>query len=74
MAKPGRTDQKGYVTKASDMFSFGLVVSRPCSGLRIHAKLCLQCIHALEGGEFLLLNDYQDLATRGIKPEQEILI
>jgi serine/threonine protein kinase len=31
------------VTKASDMFSFGLVVSEPrlYSSLRIHAKLCL---------------------------------
>jgi len=26
------------------------------------------------GGEFLLLNDYQELVRRGIKPEQEILI
>jgi hypothetical protein len=33
-----------------------------------------QCIYALGGGEFLLLNDYQELARRGIRPEQEILI
>ncbi|OCL11970.1 kinase-like protein [Glonium stellatum] len=45
------------VTKASDMFSFGLV-----------------CIYALGGGEFLLLNDYQELVKSGITPEQEILI
>ncbi|KAF9731772.1 hypothetical protein PMIN06_011227 [Paraphaeosphaeria minitans] len=45
------------VTKASDLFSFGLV-----------------CIYAMGGGEFLLLNDYQELARRGIRPEQEILI
>lgn len=62
------------VTKASDIFSFGLVVSELCSSSRIHAKLCLQCIYALGGGEFLLLNDYQELARRGITPEQEVLI
>ncbi|KAI2603666.1 kinase-like domain-containing protein [Hypoxylon sp. NC1633] len=45
------------VTKASDMFSFGLV-----------------CIYTLGGGELLLLNDYQELAKSGIRPEQEILI
>ncbi|KAI1395214.1 kinase-like domain-containing protein [Hypoxylon fuscum] len=44
------------VTKASDMFSYGLV-----------------CIYALGGGDFLLLNDYQELAKIGIRPEQEIL-
>ncbi len=62
------------VTKASDMFSFGLVVSEPCSSSGIHAKLYLQCIYALGGGEFLLLNDHQELARRGIRPEQEILV
>ncbi|KAF2433944.1 kinase-like protein [Tothia fuscella] len=35
------------VTKASDIFSFGLV-----------------CIYTLGGGEFLLLNDYKELAER----------
>ncbi|TAQ83182.1 hypothetical protein B7494_g8496 [Chlorociboria aeruginascens] len=45
------------VTKASDIFSFGLV-----------------CIYTLGGGEFLLINDYQELVKRGIRPEQEILI
>jgi serine/threonine protein kinase len=62
------------VTKASDIFSFGLVVSELCSSSRIHAKLCLQCIYALGGGQFLLLNDYQELAKSGISPEQEILV
>lgn len=62
------------VTKASDIFSFGLVVGKPCVNLRIHANLCLQCIYALGGGEFLLINDYQELVKSGIRPEQEILI
>jgi serine/threonine protein kinase len=62
------------VTKASDVFSFGLVVSAPCSLSSVHTKLYLQCIYALGGGDFLLLNHYQELATRGITPEQEILI
>ncbi|OTA31716.1 hypothetical protein BTJ68_08680 [Hortaea werneckii EXF-2000] len=44
------------VTKASDIYSFGLV-----------------CIYALGGGNLLLLNNYQELAGRGITPEQEIL-
>ncbi|KAK0111174.1 hypothetical protein ONS95_001550 [Cadophora gregata] len=44
------------VTKASDIFSFGLV-----------------CIYTLGGGEFLLLNDYKELAERGVSAEQEIL-
>ncbi|KAF1956011.1 kinase-like protein [Byssothecium circinans] len=44
------------VTKASDIFSFGLV-----------------CIYALGGGELLLLNDYQELVSRGITPEQEVV-
>ncbi|KAK3364123.1 kinase-like domain-containing protein [Lasiosphaeria hispida] len=45
------------MTKASDMFLFGLM-----------------CIYVLGGGEFLLLNDYQELVKNGISPEQEILI
>jgi serine/threonine protein kinase len=60
------------VTKASDMFSFGLVVSR-CLSSRVHTKPCQQCIYALGGGEFLLLNDYDELVRLGIKPEQEII-
>ncbi|KAJ0162091.1 Serine/threonine-protein kinase ppk4 [Colletotrichum tanaceti] len=44
------------VTKASDIFSYGLV-----------------CIYALGGGDFLLVNDYQELVQSGVTPEQEIL-
>jgi serine/threonine protein kinase len=62
------------VTKASDIFSFGLVVGGPYLNIRIHTKLCLQCIYALGGGEFLLINDFQELIKSGIRPEQEILI
>jgi serine/threonine protein kinase len=43
----GQTGQG--VTKASDMFSFGLVVSMPCSSLKIHAKLCLYSAYMLWG-------------------------
>jgi hypothetical protein len=38
-----------------------------------HADCYLKCIHALGGGDFLLLDDYQELVNRGITPEQEIL-
>jgi serine/threonine protein kinase len=62
------------VTKASDVFSFGLVVGDLCLNSRILANLCVQCIYALGGGEFLLINDYQELVKSGIRPEQEILI
>ena len=61
------------VTKASDVFSFGLVVSEPSSTPRTHAKLCLQCIYAIGGGELLLLNDWKEMEKKCIKPEQEIL-
>jgi len=50
------------VTKASDVFSFGLVVSEPHSSPRTHAKPCLQCIYALGAGNLLVLKDYQALA------------
>lgn len=62
------------VTKASDIFSFGLVVRRPYLNLRVHINLCVQCIYALGGGAFLLINDYQELVKSSITPEQEILI
>ena len=61
------------VTKASDVFSFGLVVSEPCSSTKTHAKPCLQCIYALGAGDLLVLKDYQALVKNGIMPEQEIL-
>ncbi|KAK5651308.1 hypothetical protein OQA88_12603 [Cercophora sp. LCS_1] len=46
------------VTKASDVFSFGLV-----------------CIYTFGGGDLLILSgdEYQELARRGISPEQEML-
>jgi serine/threonine protein kinase len=62
------------VTKASDVFSFGLVVSERSSNLNFYAKVCLQCIYALGGGDLLLLNNYQELVKSGIMPEQEILV
>lgn len=62
------------MTKASDMFSFGLVVSESCSNARMHAKLCLQCIYALGGGEFLILNNYSELVKHDVMPEQEIMV
>jgi serine/threonine protein kinase len=64
------------ITKASDIFSYGLVVSGPSSISRIHAELCLQCIYALGGGDLLLLEDEKEiaeLAEHGITPHEEIL-
>ena len=61
------------VTKASDIFSFGLVVSEPGSSLRIHTNLRSQCIYTLGGGEFLLLENYEELKSHRISAEQEIL-
>jgi serine/threonine protein kinase len=62
------------VTKASDIFSFGLVVSELGVHSRMYTKPCVQCIYDFGGGEFLLLNDYQELVKSGISPEQEILV
>ena len=61
------------VTKASDVFSFGLVVSEPFSSPITRAKLCSQCIYALGAGNLLALKDYQALVKNGVTPEQEIL-
>lgn len=62
------------VTKASDI-SFGLEVSEPCLNSRVHAKLCVQCLYALGGGEFLLIKGYQELVKSGISGRnKEILI
>jgi len=61
------------VTKASDVFSFGLVASGAFSSLCIHTKHYLQCIYALGAGDLLVLNDYQALVESGVEPEQEIL-
>ncbi|SMQ54442.1 unnamed protein product [Zymoseptoria tritici ST99CH_3D7] len=43
------------LTKASDIFSFGLV-----------------CLYALGAADYLLLDDYQELASRGVSPTQEM--
>ncbi len=61
------------VTKASDVFSFGLVVSELYASPRTHAKSCLQCIFALGAGDLLVLKDFKALAKNGVMPEQEIL-
>jgi hypothetical protein len=62
------------VTKASDIFSFGLVVRKLHFRFWIHAKYCSQSIYTLGGGELLLLTNYKELVRRGIRPEQEILV
>lgn len=62
------------VTKASDMFSFGLVVSEPSSILTFHANTFLQCMHAMGGGDLLILNCHQELLENGLAPEQETLV
>ena len=63
------------VTKASDIFSFGLVVGEPCLDSIIDAIFsCTVHICSWGGGEFLLINDYQELVKSGIRAEQEILI
>lgn len=66
------------VTKASDIFSFGLVVSDWSHVFKFrefNAKPCLQCIYALGGAEAVLLDgsSYQELVEHGISPEQEIV-
>lgn len=64
------------ITKASDMFSYGLVVSRQYSILRVYTELGLQCIYALGGGDLLLLEDKKvlaELAELGITPRDHIL-
>lgn len=63
------------VTKASDIFSFGLVAS----SLYILSRTMLtqtQCIYALGGGELLMLDasTYQSLVKDRISPEQETLL
>ncbi|KAH7383750.1 kinase-like domain-containing protein [Pyrenochaeta sp. MPI-SDFR-AT-0127] len=67
------------VTKASDIFSFGLVVScaLPCLSVlskRSTLSFCVQCIYALGAGEVLLINNYQELVELGMSAEQEILV
>jgi serine/threonine protein kinase len=64
------------VTKASDIYSFGLVVStfyRLSKGPLLTRSGSQKCIYAMGGGELLLLENYQDLVRLGITPEQEVL-
>jgi hypothetical protein len=70
--KPGRADRK-----RRDQ-GLGYLLVRPDGKYAMlggwnHADCYLKCIHALGGGDFLLLNDYQELVNRGVTPEQEIL-
>lgn len=66
------------VTNASDIFSFGLVVSyiMLCSSVlpkKSTLSFCVQCIYAFGAGEVLLINNYQELVKHDVSPEQEIL-
>ena len=61
------------VTRASDVYSFGLVVGQPCLDMECcDANIRMQCVYAV-GGADLLLNDCQELLQRGITAEQEIV-
>jgi serine/threonine protein kinase len=61
------------VTKASDIYSSGVVVSAIIDFPRSFTDNRPQCIYAMGGGELLLLENYQDLVRFGITPEQEVL-
>jgi serine/threonine protein kinase len=61
------------VSKASDVYSFGLVVSRPIPNLQAHANCYEQCIFTPGGGDFLVIKSSKALAEKGISAEQEIL-
>lgn len=62
------------VTRASDIFSFGLVVSKALFDIQeVYAKLCLQCIYGVGGTDYLLLDDYKELEEEQITAEQEVL-
>lgn len=66
------------LSKASDVYSFGLVVSNSTSFLRPRMlsdtrETFTQCLYVLGAGETILINDYEELAKLGIAPEQEIL-
>ncbi|KAF2005369.1 kinase-like protein, partial [Amniculicola lignicola CBS 123094] len=50
------------ITKASDVYSFGLVLLTAFS-----------CLFAFGGGPFLIINNINDMIAKGISPEQEIL-
>lgn len=57
------------ITKASDVFSFRLVVSKLCSSRRTHVKPCVQCIYAIRARDLLVLKDYQTLVKNDVIPE-----
>ena len=62
------------VTKASDIFSFGLVVGKPCLNLRIHANL-LSTVHLCSWGLVVPSNKRLPGASKEwYQAEQEILI
>ena len=69
------------VTKASDVFSYGLVVRQiqPAWIITPAELSCVsrQCIYALGGGDLLLLEDERvlaELAAAGIAPHEDILV
>jgi serine/threonine protein kinase len=61
------------VSKASDVYSFGLVVSFPILKLEVRANCYVQCIFTLGGGDFLILKQNKAMAEKAISAEQEIL-
>ena len=65
--------QTGITTRASDIYSLGLVVSPAYVQNNDPSDSCAQYIYTLGGGDFLILNDYQNLVKAGISPEQEVV-
>ena len=65
----GSPEGQAPITKASDVFSFRLVVSKLCSSRRTHVKPRVQCIYALGAGDLLVLKDYQTLVKNNVLPE-----
>lgn len=61
------------MSKASDVYSFGLVVScfPPFSWLSL--KELVQCIYTLGGRESRLINDCPELAKLGTSPQQAVV-
>lgn len=60
------------IGKPSEVFSFGLVVSELCLGMKDMAQLCLQCLYTVTGVE-TLHPDFEQLKKEGTEPEQVIL-
>jgi hypothetical protein len=73
VAKPRRTDGNGCNQGIGHFFVWPRSKRCITSNERSQAKRCFQCIYTFGGGDFLLLDDYQELAKHGISPEQEIL-